>query len=96
MIGRGPTMNKRVVELLAEAAEAEEIPHAFEVYSSHTSTDADEMHLVRAGIPTGLISIPTRYLHTPTEMCQLDDVEAVVRLVVAFARRLGRDTTFVR
>lgn len=96
MVGRGPTLNKRVVELLVEAAEAEGIPHAFEVYSSDTHTDADEMHLVRAGVPTGLISVPTRYLHTPVEMCELDDVESIVRLVVAFARRLSRDTSFVR
>jgi endoglucanase len=54
------------------------------------------MHLLRSGVPTGLISIPTRYLHTPTEICDLADVEAIVQLVVAFARRLGRDTSFVR
>jgi endoglucanase len=96
MIGRGPTLNKRVVELLVEAAEAEGIPHAFEVYTTQTATDADEMHLVRAGIPTGLISIATRYLHTPTEMCELEDIESIVRLVVAFTQRLGRDTSFVR
>ena len=62
-----------------EAAEAEGIPHAFEVYARTTSTDADELHLARAGIPTGLLSIPTRYLHTPNELCDLDDVEAVIR-----------------
>jgi len=96
MIGRGPTLNKLLVDQLVAAADAEKIPYAFEVYSSDTHTDADEMHLVRAGIPTGLISIPTRYLHTPTEVCDLADVEAIVQLVVAFARRLSRDTSFVR
>ena len=64
-------------DLLAEAAEAEGIPHAFEVYSRTTPTDADEIHLARAGIPTGLVSIPTRYMHTPNELCDLDDVEAI-------------------
>ena len=96
MIGRGPTLNKKLVDLLVEAADAEGIPYGFEVYSSDTHTDADEMHLLRAGIPTGLISIPTRYLHTPTEMCELADIEAIIQLVVAFARRLGRDSSFVR
>ena len=96
MIGRGPTLNKRLVDLLVEAAEAEGIPYALEVYSSDTHTDADEMHLVRSGIPTGLISIPTRYLHTPTEMCELADVEAIIQLVVAFAKRLSRETSFIR
>jgi endoglucanase len=96
MIARGPTLNKEVGELLARAAEEESIPHAFEVYSATTSTDADEIHLARTGIPTGLISIPTRYLHTPVEICDLADVEAIVRLVAAFARRLARDTSFTR
>ena len=40
--------------------------------------------------------IPTRYLHTPAEMCEVTDIEAIIQLVAAFARRLGRDTSFVR
>src|SRR3954447_8322033 len=96
MIARGPTLNKHVSELLGDAADAEGVPYAFEVYSSDTHTDADEMHLVRSGIPTGLISIPTRYLHTPTEICELADVEAIVQLLVAFAKRLSRDQSFTR
>ncbi|MFL5927081.1 MAG: M20/M25/M40 family metallo-hydrolase [Gaiellaceae bacterium] len=96
MIARGPTLNKHVSELLGEAAEADEIPHAWEIYSRTTSTDADEIHLVRAGIPTGLISIPMRYLHSPNEVCSLDDVESVIRLIVAFAARLSRDHSFLR
>ncbi len=96
MIARGPTLNPHVSDLLAEAAEAEGIEHAFEVYSSTTSTDADEIHPARAGIPTGLLSIPTRYLHSPNELCDLADVESIVRLIVAFARRLRRDHSFVR
>ena len=96
MIARGPTLNKHVTDLLGEAAEAEGIPHAWEVYSRTTSTDADEIHLVRAGIPTGLISIATRYLHSPNEICALEDVESIIRLIVAFAQRLSRDQSFVR
>ncbi|HEY6962641.1 MAG TPA: M20/M25/M40 family metallo-hydrolase [Gaiellaceae bacterium] len=96
MIARGPTMNKRVTDLLGDVAEAEGIAHAFEVYSRTTSTDADEIHLSRAGIPTGLISIPTRYLHSPNEICDLADVEAIVQLIVAFALRLSPDVSFVR
>jgi putative aminopeptidase FrvX len=96
MIARGPMLNKQVVEVLGRAAEEEGIPHAFEVYSRVTSTDADEIHLTRAGVPTGLLSIPTRYLHTPTEVCDLEDVESTVRLAVAFAKRLARDQSFVR
>jgi endoglucanase len=96
MIARGPILNRKVTDLLADAAESEAIAHGFEVYSNLTHTDADEIHLARAGVPTGLLSIPTRYLHSPNEMCDLADVEAVVQLLVAFARRLERDTSFVR
>jgi putative aminopeptidase FrvX len=96
MIARGPTMNKHVTDLLGEVAEAEGIAHAYEVYSRTTSTDADEIHLSRAGIPTGLISIATRYLHSPNEICDLDDVESIIQLVVAFAKRLTIDHSFVR
>jgi endoglucanase len=96
MIARGPTLNKHVTELLGEAAEAEGIPHAWEIYTRTTSTDADEIHFTRAGIPTGLISIPTRYLHSPNEICALEDVESVIRLIVAFAKRLSRDQSFIR
>jgi putative aminopeptidase FrvX len=96
MIARGPTLNKHVTELLGEAAEAEGVPHAWEVYARTTSTDADEIHFTRAGIPTGLLSIPTRYLHSPNEICALEDVEANIRLIVAFAKRLTRDQSFIR
>lgn len=96
MIARGPTLNKQVTDLLAGAAEEDGIPHAFEVYARTTSTDADEIHLARAGIPTGLLSIPTRYLHSPNELCALEDVESVVRLLVAFAKRLSRHQSFTR
>jgi endoglucanase len=96
MIARGPTLNKHVTDLLGKAAEEEEIPHAWEIYARTTSTDADEIHFTRAGIPTGLLSIPTRYLHSPTEICALEDIESNIRLIVAFAKRLSRDQSFVR
>jgi len=96
MIARGPTLNKHVTDLLGEVAEAEGIAHAYEIYSRTTSTDADEIHLTQAGIPTGLISIPTRYLHSPNEICALEDLESIIRLLVAFAKRLTRDQSFVR
>lgn len=96
MIARGPTLNRKVSDLLTEAAEGEQIAHGYEVYSRVTNTDADDIHIARAGVPTGLLSVPTRYLHSPNEMCDLADVEAVVRLIVAFARRLDAETSFLR
>jgi putative aminopeptidase FrvX len=95
-IARGPIVNTGVSELLARAAEEEGIPHTFEVLTNRTNTDADAVHVSRAGVPTGLISVPLRYMHSPGELASLDDLEAVIALVVAFARRLTRDSSFVR
>lgn len=95
-ISLGPVVSPEIAELLRETAEAEHIAHCFEVYSNRTMTDADAVFTSRGGVPTGLVSIPLRYMHTPVELCSLDDVEAVIALVAAFARRLGRETTFLR
>lgn len=88
-IARGAPLSAQVFELLWETAEQEGIPCAIDVVTGSTHTDADAYHLSRVGIPTGLISIPTRYIHTPTEMVALDDVEACVRLAAAVAQRLS-------
>ena len=93
---RGPSMHPRVFDLLHETAEAESIPFSIEVSRGHTNTDADAVYLSRVGVATGLVSIPLRYMHTPVEVVDLDDVEAVVRLLVAFARRLEPGSTFTR
>jgi endoglucanase len=87
-LARGAPLSERVFDLLSETAAQEEIAYGIEVVRGSTHTDADAYHLSRAGIPTGLVSIPTRYIHTPTELVSLDDVENAVRLLVAFAARL--------
>jgi putative aminopeptidase FrvX len=95
-IMRGPVANPIVSDLLAEVAEAEGIDHCFEIYADRTQTDADAVFVARGGVPTGLVSIPLRYMHSPVELCSLDDLEAVIALTAAFARRLGRETSFLR
>jgi putative aminopeptidase FrvX len=88
-LARGAPLSERVFDLLSETAAQEQIPFGIEVVMGSTHTDADAYHLSRAGIPTGLVSIPTRYIHTPTETVSLDDVENAVRLLVAFAGRVA-------
>jgi putative aminopeptidase FrvX len=92
----GPVVNPGVSDLLLEVAAAQDIAHCVEVYSDRTQTDADAIHASRAGVPTGVVSIPVRYMHSPVELCSLADLEAVIALVAAFARSLSRETTFVR
>ena len=61
-----------------------------------TGTDADVIHLSRSGVPTGSVSIALRYMHSPVEMVQLDDIAACARLIAAFAQSLGPATSFAR
>jgi endoglucanase len=101
-LGSGPALNRgsiihpAVFELLHSTAEEEGIAFTIEASSRGTGTDADAIHLTRAGIPTGVVSIPLRYMHSPVEVIQLDDVQACARLIAAFARRLTPGMSFVR
>lgn len=90
-IGRGSTLSPQVFELLVETAEAEGIDYTISASGRGTSTDADVLQISRSGIPTGVISIPLRYMHSPVEMVDLRDVEATVELLAAFGRRLSAD-----
>ena len=88
VIQRGSTLDPTVFELLHEAGEAEGIPFTVAASSRYTGTDADAFHVSRGGIPSTVVSIPLRYMHSPVEMVQLDDVENAAKLIAAFARRL--------
>ncbi len=96
VIGRGATLSPKVFELLAETAEREGIEHTIEASGRWTGTDADAYQISRAGIPTGLVSIPLRYMHSPVELVDLDDVEAAIRLLVAFAASIEADVDLAR
>jgi putative aminopeptidase FrvX len=75
---------------------AEDIPFTIEASGRATGTDADAVHLSRGGVPTGLVSIPIRYMHSPVELVELQDVHSCARLIAAAAMRLERDTSFAR
>ncbi len=89
VIGRGSNLDERVYELLRDTAEGEKIPFTVEATARHTGTDADAVHLSRSGVPTGLVQIALRYMHSPVELVQLEDVHACARLIAAAALRLG-------
>jgi endoglucanase len=96
VIGRGSTLDPQVFELLHAAGEEAGIPFTVAASARYTGTDADAIHLSRAGIPTGVVSIPLRYMHSPVEMAQLDDVENTAKLIAAFAQKLSGDLSFLR
>jgi putative aminopeptidase FrvX len=85
---RGPSLHPDVFELLHDTAEAEGIPFTVEISRGHTWTDADAVYLSRRGVPTGLVSIPLRYMHSPVELADLGDIEAAIQVIVAFALKL--------
>jgi putative aminopeptidase FrvX len=85
---RGSTLDPTVFELLHAAGEAEGIPFTVAASARATGTDADAFHISRGGVPSAVVSVPLRYMHSPVEMVQLDDVENAARLIAAFVRRL--------
>jgi endoglucanase len=96
VIARGTTLHPLLFELLYETGEAEGIPFTVESLGKGTGTDADAIHVSRSGVPTGLISVPCRYMHSPVELVSLADIDAAARLIAAFARRLKPDVSFER
>lgn len=72
---------------LIEIAKSENIPYQLEVMTEG-GTDAGVMHFARGGVKTGGISIPTRYIHSPSEMIEKSDLDAVIKLICAFAEEI--------
>lgn len=93
-ISRGANINPRVFSLLCEAAEAENIPYQVEGAPRGTGTDANAIQLTRGGKAAALVSVPLRYMHTPTEVLSLEDMENTVKLLSAFVLRLEPGTDF--
>jgi putative aminopeptidase FrvX len=96
VLSRGSTLHPWLFELLYDTAEREGIPFTVEAAGRATGTDADAVHLSRAGVPTALVSIPMRYMHSPVELVALSDVHACARLIAAAARTLDAQSAFAR
>ena len=78
----------KVVRRLRDLAEQHQIPHQLEILP-RGGTDGGAMQLSRGGAPAATISIPTRYIHTPNEMCAKSDIEATVNLLARFLEDTG-------
>ena len=94
VISRGSSSNDLVFEMLADVAQAEGIPHSVQAAPRATRTDADAIFLTRAGVPTGLISVPNRYMHSPNEVVSVMDLRHTASLIAAFVRKLEPGTDF--
>jgi putative aminopeptidase FrvX len=85
VVMRGTVVDDHLAGRLIRTAVAEGIPHLIRAYPGESQTDADAAAVTRSGVPTAVVSIPLRNMHTPVEVAQLADIEACVRLLVAFA-----------
>jgi endoglucanase len=84
VLTRGSAAHAVVFERLVDVAEREKIPYTISAAPRFTSTDADAIYLSRAGVATGIISVPNRYMHSPNEIVSLADLDATARLIAAF------------
>jgi endoglucanase len=94
VLSRGSANHPVVFQRLVEAAEEEGIPFTLQAAPRSTRTDADGIHLVGVGVPTGLVSVPNRYMHSPNELVSFEDLTRSAELLAAFIRRLGPETDF--
>ena len=90
MLCRGPNINPKVFDGLVRAAKKLKIPYQVDSDPRPTGTDARAIQMARGGVATGLVGIPLRYMHTPSEIVDLEDVERCVRLFVEFARGIAK------
>ena len=95
VINRGPNVTSKVFDLLIETAEQERIPYQVDSTPGATPTDANVLQLTKAGVATGLVSIPNRYMHTPVEVVSLKDLENISKLLSSFILRIDEKKNFI-
>ena len=95
VITRGSSAHPLVFEKLAEVADEEKIPYTISAAGKYTSTDADAIFFSRAGVATGLLSVPNRYMHSPNEIVSLTDLESAAKLIAAFCRSVDSVEEFI-
>jgi len=99
-LGCGPSLthgkanHPLVVQRLTEVAEKQGIPIQHESSSDTTGTDTNVIFIQREGIPSALVSLPLRYMHSVVEMADMDDVQRVIELLVSFAESVRSTDLF--
>lgn len=91
---RGSNINPVLGKILIDQAKKKKIPHQVSGSPGATGTDANAIQLTRAGVATGLIGIPNRYMHSPVEMVSLKDAENAAKLIAAVAGVISEETDF--
>ncbi|MFT6562734.1 MAG: endoglucanase [Limisphaerales bacterium] len=99
-VGQGPTVthgncnHPEVIKRVEQVAKRLKINLQHEAISSTSGTDTDAVFWTRGGIPSGLISLPNRYMHSPVEVVSLKDLEQIPQLMAGFAKSLKKGEQF--
>jgi tetrahedral aminopeptidase len=94
VIFRGPNMNHGVTNRLVQIAKERQIPYQLAAIGRATPNDANALQVTRAGVATGLVSIPNRYMHSAVETISLDDIDHAAQLLAGFAHSLSVQDDF--
>jgi putative aminopeptidase FrvX len=94
VLTRGSIISPVVFNLLRSTAEANSIPFSLQAAGRDTGTDADAIHIAREGIPTALVSVPNRYMHSPNELVSLEDLNRTAELIAETCRKVTVKTDF--
>ncbi len=88
MIGYAPILDRKYTEMLVNIAREKDIPYQKEIMNSRTGTNADHITISKGGIPSVLVSLPIRYMHTPVETVNMNDIESCAKLIAEFLERV--------
>jgi len=95
IVTRGPNINPKLFRLMTATAEANNIPYQAKGYPRPTGTDARAIQVTRAGVAAGLVGLPSRYMHSPSEVVHLDDIENAARLIAHTIAEIDDDTDLI-
>ena len=93
VLSKGPNINPVILDILLACAKKHKISIQMEANPKPASNDARSLQIARAGVATGIVSLPLRYMHTPSEVMDLADIENAVKLICAFAVFLNEGNT---
>ena len=95
VLAKGPNLNTRLFNELRAIAGAGGIPVQISAEGRPTGTDANVIQVSRSGVATALISIPNRYMHTPTEMISLKDLDAAADLIARYCESVAPESEYI-
>jgi len=95
VLERGPNINPILFDLFVETAKELKMPYQVLAAPKATGTDARSIQMTRSGVATAVIGIPNRYMHSMSEVVNLNDVDDIIRLSVAVIQKISKEMSFI-